>query len=286
MALISLTRAKEYLPNFNSSDDTILTDILNAASDLVERYLNRNILSASYDELYHGNGYRTLRLNQYPVTAIARVATGPTTVLNISNTDTANSRATVQVTSSGLTLTRVASGVTTTGTVTFASNVTVQAVATAVSALGGGWTATALEPYTTWASADLRALQGSLNAARSRLAGLVVHVEELSEFRINEAIGELIVPGGFTRGRQNYRVLYTAGYSSVPEPIQQAIAELASVVYRGRNINGNLQSESLGQYSYTKGPFASSTDPFAALSAIGKTGLSLYKSWRIPDWEI
>ena len=64
----------------------------------------------------------------------------PVTVLKITNTSGVNQQARVAVTSTGLTLTRTASGVKSTDTsITFAGNVTLTAVATAVTALGNGW---------------------------------------------------------------------------------------------------------------------------------------------------
>lgn len=286
MALISLSRVVEYLPNFDTDDNTILQSILNASSDLVEKYLGRNIASATYDQLYDGHGYRELFLLNYPIISVARVATHPTTVLNISNTNTANSRATVQVTSSGITLTRTASAVTTTNTVAFSFDTTVGAVASAINGFGGGWTATAMAPYESWASADLRAIQGALNAANSRMCPLVIHAEELSDYAINADLGSLVAPGGFRKGRLNWRVIATCGFSTTPEPISQVIAELSALVYKSRNVNGRLQSESLGSYSYTLANNATAEDPFAALSPAAKVALNLYRSHRIPAWEV
>jgi hypothetical protein len=96
-------------------------------------------------------------------------------VLTITNTSSTNQRATVQLatsvtedgaaiirTSTGLSLTRVASGVSSTDTsVTWGTYPTLTQVATAVNALGNGWSATVAGGYENAASSDLRALQGS-----------------------------------------------------------------------------------------------------------------------------
>ena len=46
----------------------------------------------------------------------------------------------------------------------------------------------------------------------------------MPEYAQNPDIGEIVSPVGFGRGYQNYRVVYTAGYSTIPNPIQQACA--------------------------------------------------------------
>lgn len=277
MALITNTRAKEAIPNFPSADETILTNIVAAASDFIERYCARTFASTSYDELYNGTGQRTLFLNNFPVTAVSRVATGLTDVIQVDYTGS-GSRALVQVTSTGVTLTSVASGTTTTNSVTFASNTTITALATAISAVSN-WTATALSSYGSWASADLKAIQGNYNATSP--VNLKVHVTDLGYFDVNADIGELYVPGHFAKGYRNYRVSYTAGFSSVPEPVQQACAEYAAALYKARTINPALQSESLGQYSYT----VAARQLFDALPS-AKQALSVYRVHRVKPFTI
>lgn len=277
--LITLARAKEAIPNFPSADDTVLQHIVSACSGVIERYCNRVFEQATYDELYSGNGYPDLRLDHFPLISIARVAIEPTPVLRIRNTNTANSRATVRVTSTGLTLTSVASAVTTTTSLAFATYTTVSALATAVAAVSG-WTATASSPHATWASADLRAIQGALNAVNEE-ASLFLHVRELSEFHANDTTAELFSRFGWPRGYRNVRVVYDAGFASVPEAIQQACAELCAHVYHGRGLNTNLQSESLGGYSYTM----AASKGLESLSAAGKQALALYRVIRVPPFR-
>jgi hypothetical protein len=45
---------------------------------------------------------------------------------------------------------------------------------------------------------------------------------------------------------------YTAGYATVPDDVEQACIEVASMLYRDRRRDGNLVSEGLGDYSYTR----------------------------------
>src|SRR5205814_8639251 len=131
-------------------------------------------------ELYSGDSGRFLQLDQYPILGVSRVAGCPSGVLTIKNTSSSNQRATVAVTSSGLSLVRVASGTSSTDTsVTFAGNTTIQAVKNAVNALGNGWSASIPDStYSLWPSADLRAPQGAVNA-KDMDAPLRIYVEDM-----------------------------------------------------------------------------------------------------------
>jgi len=55
----------------------------------------------------------------------------------------------------------------------------------------------------------------------------------------------------FGEGRNRIKVVYTGGYSTVPDDLKLAALELCKSVYSAKSINATLQSESLGNYSYT-----------------------------------
>src|SRR5256885_630108 len=141
--LITLSRAKTNLQSItDSSQDSRLAALITAASDAIEQYCRRDFYARNYDELYNGHGDRRLLLRQYPIQSVKSVRWRPMMVLRIINSDQAtNQQARVQITSSGLVLTRIASGSATTNTLTFAGNTTVQALAVAINALSGGWSA-------------------------------------------------------------------------------------------------------------------------------------------------
>jgi len=279
MALITLSRATELIPNFPSADNAVMTDVLNAASDTVVRWCNRDFVLTTYDELLDGSGARNLLLSQYPVTQILRIATNPVNCLGIHQSDTGCSRASWRLDGTSaspsvpnnLTMVSAKNGVETTivvGPVTSATpSVTINGgspttiaqmrmlsdLATAVNTYAGsyGWQATALGMFGTWPIADLRPPQGALEARWYGYAFLQMFGLNFFMFDYNPDIGEIVSSQGFSFGYRNYRVIYQAGYSTVPYPVQQAVAALAVAVYQARGINPNLQSESLGGYSYT-----------------------------------
>jgi hypothetical protein len=263
--LITSARA-EYNINqasFTSAESTTIAALVTAVSKAVQRWCRRDFTSTIYDELYDGSDDDKLVLNHYPLVSVSRVAFGPVTVLKITNTSSTNQRATVQLASSvtetgasiirpstGLSLTRVASGVSSTDTsVTWAGNPTLLAVANAVNALGNDWSATVTPGYENAASADLRALMGSLTCRNVPQGGvqaeLVMHTNELSWYDVDHERGWLRRSRGlltpwdmfvanlptFTRIPAYWRVIYTAGYNTIPDDVQEACAEWVTALF-------------------------------------------------------
>lgn len=251
VSLITRERALRNLGNittFAAEELNTLDTMIAAVSESIRQLSRRDFVTAEYDELYDGSGGPELVLRQYPIQFVSQVSSCPTTVLEVTNTSSTNQRAWAAVGKDGLTLTRVASGTRTLDTsVTWASNATITAVKTAIDALGSGWSARIPSAtYASWASTDLRSQQGNL-ACKDTHAGLQIHVEDLANFdvlantgtlRRRESLLEDYFYGqddpecpGWYGGANYYRVIYTAGYDEVPEPVQQACAEWVAQAY-------------------------------------------------------
>ncbi len=246
--LITNSRARVALPSAAASgaDDTAINTLITACSKAIVRYCKREFVSQSFDELYSGRGERMLVLRNYPVVSVQSVRYRPVVVLRITNTATGtNQQARAAVTSTGLSLVRVASGVSTTSTVAFAGNATLSALAAAVTALGNGWSGQVTAGYEPWPSADLYPpIQGALNAAGT-FAELRMHTAELAGYQVDPRRGwllralpysdpELFHPDDLVwpDGVNNFRVQYTAGYATVPEDVQEACAQLVAYHFR------------------------------------------------------
>jgi hypothetical protein len=241
--LITLSRAKQNIQSItDTSQDSLLSTLITAISRAIEKYCRRDFVQTNYDELYNGNGDRRLLLRQYPLIAVQSVRYRPVTALKITNNLANTPQARVSVTSTGLTLVTVTNGVTNAQTVTFAGNVTLSALATAVNALGNGWSAQSTG-YDSWPSADLRSPQGALTAA-GQFAELKLHTYELAGYQIDENRGWLLRAIPYTDpellhpedliwpvGINNFRIQYSAGYATVPEGVQEACAEWVSTAY-------------------------------------------------------
>jgi hypothetical protein len=262
--LITLARAEQSMQNYTAgSNDAVVSVLITACSDAVEKYCRRRFVSATYDELYNGNGDRRLPLRQYPLQHVKSVRYRPVTVIKIINNSTSqNQQARVWITSTGLQCWRMASGVATTETLlTWATYPTLTSLAAAVTALGNGWSGQSVgdsNDYGSWPSADLyvpgsygdalegagiQESQGSLTA-RGQNAELKMHTYELAGFQwdprgwllraIPYTDPELLHPEDliWPVGINNFRVQYTAGYSTVPEAVQEACAEWVNELYQ------------------------------------------------------
>src|SRR5919201_2024235 len=141
--LIDIERPKQNIQALtDNSQDALLGVLIAAYSDAIQKWCRRDFALRSYDELYNGNGDRRLLLRQYPLQSVESVRYRPVTVLKVINNSTAtNQQARVAVTSSGLTLTRTASGVKITVAVAFSDYPTLAALASAITARGNGWSA-------------------------------------------------------------------------------------------------------------------------------------------------
>jgi hypothetical protein len=282
--LITLSRAKQNIQAItDTSQDALLTTLITAVSEAIEKYCRRHFYSRSFDELYNGTGDRRLLLREYPIQSVQSVRYRPVTVLKVQNTDTAtNQRATVAVTSTGLTLTRVASGVTSTDTSsTFAGFPTLQGLVNNINGLGNGWSAqiVGINPgdYGSWPSADLYVpssygdgtqSQGALTA-RGQYAELKMHTYELAGYQwdprgwllraIPYTDPELLHPEDliWPVGINNFRVQYTAGYTTIPEAVQEACAEWVSQLWYQTQHDPSLRTLS------TSGAFAQTWEQFA-----------------------
>jgi hypothetical protein len=255
--LIGLERAKLAIPDATTSDDRTIDALIAACSEAIQKYCGRHFALRSYDEILDGCPGARLLLPQYPIHAVESVRCAPTSVLEVQNTSTAvNQQARVMVTSTGLTLVRIASGVRTVDTsVTFAANATLQAVATAINVLGNGWSArvagSSTGDYGLWPSQDLYVAPSFGDAQRGEgafdcrgvWAGLSLHVRELSGY-CWDARGWLYRrdpwcdtwPGGDADGVWHggpgwWRVQYTAGHAVIPDEVQEACAGWVSALW-------------------------------------------------------
>jgi hypothetical protein len=264
--LITLARAYQEMQTVTetSGTDAIVGPLITACSDAIEKYCRRRFLSHFYDELYNGSGDKRLLLRQYPIQSVQSVRYMPVFVCQVGNFNTSqNQQARVSITSTGLQCWRMASGVAFTETLlTWASYPTLTALMNAVTALGNGWQGQVITSatgqfagdYGNWPSADLyvpnsygdplegsgiQTSQGNLNA-RGVNASLLLHTYELQGYQwdargwllraIPYTDPELLHPEDliWPVGVNNFRIQYTAGYSTVPEAVQDACAMLVA----------------------------------------------------------
>ena len=271
--LITLARAAQNptLATLGASNPAYLASLITAASDAVRQNCRRELTLSAYTEYHSGGIYirEPLRLRQFPVLEITRVATSPRPALLVQNVDSiTNQRATVETTATALRLVRIASAVLTTTDLLYSAYPTVAALAAAVNALGGGWSATVRNDFANWPSADFKPLQGAVTAL---LGGrdLEMYSETVQPFsawpysageaqwddgfqgatgwRLDEETGELF--GRFPRGQLNIRVDYRAGFATIPQAVQEACLQLVQDLYQAGLVNSTLKKSTLGASS-------------------------------------
>ncbi|HTU90068.1 MAG TPA: hypothetical protein VMF69_08220 [Gemmataceae bacterium] len=251
----------------SGNETQTLTDLITSVSDAIEKYCKRRFLTHFFDELYNGSGDKRLLLRQYPLQSVQSVRYMPVFVCQVGNFNTTlNQQARVSVTSTGLQCWRSASGTAYTETLlTWSAYPTLSSLMNAVTALGNGWqgqvvssaTSQFAGDYGNWPSADLyvpnsygdplegsgvQTSQGNLNA-RGNWAALLMHTYELQGYQwdargwllraIPYTDPELLHPEDliWPVGVNNFRIQYTAGYTTVPEAVQEACAEWVAELF-------------------------------------------------------
>lgn len=74
-AMTTLVTAKAYLkiPTLETGMDSMIELFINAASDDIERYCQRQFKSQSYTEYHHGRNQNILLLDQYPIISVTEL---------------------------------------------------------------------------------------------------------------------------------------------------------------------------------------------------------------------
>lgn len=251
---------------------------INAASDVLERYCGRTFASATYRQLYSGPGRDQLRLRNWPVSAVKRVAVGRISALSVANSSSDAKEATASNDLTTLTFTVYGGDNDTESspdTVTIGTNTVAQLVVL-INALGNGWTANASSNAESWKGTELFKTEavGALDIAVNFF--VPNHAEE--DIRLDGASGILRrgfgtepffqkrrrthlpahIPyladiGGdiWPEGQFNVYVNYTGGYAAIPFGLEMLCNELAATMLRSGARDSGLTSESGAGYSYS-----------------------------------
>ena len=267
-ALTTLAGLKAHLGITVSTYDTILEQYIDHATAKIERWIGRQIKLRNYFEWYGGNDVRSVRVKQYPINNVVGVYTGLAAAMTISSTVSSDVRLTISINTDplgtvangvlapGVTLTRTTSaGTTTTDTLTFATYPTTTSLAAAINAITG---------YSATVTTAMRCAQlhpragGDIKMATVVLTG----VDVSSEFVYDSYLGIVTIRqdafptmashnARFPSGLQSTLIEYSAGYTTVPDDLHQACLVIAATMYLSRKSDTSLQSESLGDYSYS-----------------------------------
>lgn len=120
--------------------------------------------------------------------------------------------------------------------------------------------------------ADLGTINGRIGRLQLRAGSYMWDQEYAAQRRAR------VAAPNFGAGRNKIKVVYTGGYSTIPDDLKLAALELAKNIVDAKAVSGTLQSETLGNYSYTN---ASSADAAASEAVMGsaKDLLQPYRSY-------
>jgi len=260
-ALTSLANLKSWLGITTSTDDAVLEAAIDRATSRIESYLERNIKQRSYAEWRNGAGVDTIRLYQWPVSQVTNVFSGAVASLVVTSADATDLRASVavnqEIDTPSVVLTRTTqAGVTTATTLSLATYPTTALLGAEISRTDG---------FDCTIGKDIRSVQLRPRAgADTRLATVTLYGADIaSEYTYDYPTGRLSIDrswfaywpldkGVMPNAMKSVLIEYTAGYATVPDDVEQACIEVASMLYRDRRRDGNLVSEGLGDYSYTR----------------------------------
>ncbi len=281
-SLISLADAKRYMniSTAETDNDRLLDALVTQACVMIQKELGCDIIEMDYTkEVHSGRGRKMLTLKNYPLQWVNRISVDTDYALRLRYTGI-GSRATAAVTSNSIRLRSVTSGVWITNTLVISDSVTMDLMATAVSA-ETDWEGTVFSTYGDFASADL--IVRPAWDAKNVYVDLEIPQECEDDYEIYDAEQALLYnPYVWTAGRRNIFVDYRAGYgrAEIPEPIQAATLELVKFLFDLAQKDASLKSEQIGDYRYS---VADRMD--AVFSTSGKESVSNMISMKLAPYQ-
>ena len=249
-ALVSLADTKTYLGVSGSSDDSLLERLINSQSTRIEAYCDRKFRKGTYRESYNGNRQLRLRLRNFPVKKITRLAIGNRLAFTVNADNTTDLRNVVEVQEDRVLLTRHDSaGSSTQTTLTFASGFTATLGTNCLSEdlfPAGGVNCLLSSAQFYFPERD--DLQYRLHHDRATLE--FVDVSDMVFFGKRTDAG-LPFPQTFAGIRVDYEAGYD-GLTEIPADLAQACIKLVQYAYNDRSQNTTMASESIGSYTYTR----------------------------------
>jgi hypothetical protein len=260
-----------------SGHDDLLTELINAVSDRIKRICGRDLVATDYREWIDGDREQSVTIKNWPIIRVDRIAYGRDNGIELQYTGS-DIRAMVVVYESGVRLQSIAAdGTTSTTSLTFATYPTMSTMATAINAVSD-WSASV---KTDAPSADMHPLAGMDAKTRAVYltfpdvddypadvnydAGIIEFRKMLDRYDDTwESPQPRIEPTPrVPRGFRNLLVQYRGGYETIPDDIARAANELIVSAFALKP--GNIQTESIDNYSYTLANQAEITDHVMSL---------------------
>ena len=264
-ALTTLANFKTYAGITGTSDDTLISAMINRSTSAIQKYTGRDLVETTYREIQDWNGSSDVLTEQYPIISMTLLSTSRDTAFGIKNTSGDSYNAYIQVTDSTMTL--VVQGGTNAGSnaITLSDYSTLTALQTAITTLSAGWEMTDLTSATeNWSPTEILPASGLM--CKDGYVDIDIPGAPDSNFSLDNDMGRISGAsiwwntGGWT-GRQNLIIKYTAGYATTPADLEQICIDLTKVYYDSRDRDDGLESEKIGDYSYKVGNISAGKMP-------------------------
>jgi len=249
MAITTLANVKEYLGITDTSNDSLLSNLITRVQSLIETYCERTFDSTAYTSWLHGDGTNILYLPQWPVTALTRIAIGRRSAGSLIHSNSLAYSVIAQNDGTTFTVTEhLKSGTDNTASATIAAATSISALMTDLEGDVTSLSSSLASDLQDYPSAELEIfygremINGSLN--------LILPDKNIQDFRLDTNEGSLYRMTGWPAGWENVYVAYTAGYSTIPGALAQIAIEVIADVYQSSSINTTLKREKIGDYEY------------------------------------
>lgn len=218
---------------------SLVSSILTSTDKYVKDYCRREFESADYSEIHNGKS-DSIFLNEYPITALSRIAVGRDEAFSVNNTGT-TSYATCSCDGTNFSYNLNGSS----ADLLLATYSTLTLLVDAINAIGSGWVAVLTSSsYGAILSSEIIDFYGR-SCLDSNIAYIEIKDESLTDFELNADTGE--INHTFPVGFQNVFINYTAGYSTIPEDLQMAVKILVQYIYN------KVEEDNLGNEYYSLG---------------------------------
>lgn len=247
-ALTTLASVKRHLRITATTDDTLLTELINQVSDKIERITGRRFAAANYSEWADCDCDAAVTVRNRPIVRVNRVRSYPEDAISASYGGSGVEAAVIvtydeEGQNGNVRLYSItAAGTETTTDLSMATYPTLSTLVTAMDAVSD-WTvsriATADAP-----SNSLLPMNGI--DAKSGTAYLQWASSFESGYRVNHRQGAIVF-GGMKEGM--IQIQYRGGYETIPDDVARVCNELVAAAWHAGTVNPILQSESIPDYS-------------------------------------
>lgn len=252
------------------TDTYLINSLIERATDYLERRFNRKLKTRTFtNETHPGSGKLTLILRNYPVTRIVRLSAGRARAFSIKNTATDADYATVEITASAIRLIVVGGDNADDTALTLADYASIDALITAIEALGKGWSCTAYISDSSTRGASMLLSRPSMAVDATVSADCEVVDDDITDYKLlnpnDEDVnaGILLKPSVFS-STSEYICTYVGGFTTIPAALEELCIMLVKYRYEKSKRDSGMKSEKFGEgadYSYTLADFKDAIPP-------------------------